>query len=115
MDSWWIVLATLAFAALFFGKPLWASVTSPKADLIQIKVEYEGVTSKAGPYTKVSSIVRSGIDWGGRYSPPYRKYTVQLMHQNGVTAERIVGVEATFLGGGETAEYRNGLRNPRQY
>ena len=103
----WIAVALLAafVAGLYFGPSLWVTFTQSPSDATRIKVQYEGLDSPAGPYSKVLGIERKGTLIGGRPgSPSSRKYEVRLEKADGHVLTKVVQVEASPFGQGRITE-----------
>jgi len=106
MEVLTIGLIAISVLGLFLANPIWALATTPASDATAIRAEYEGITSKAGPYTMVIDIKRAGIQLGSRSEPTLRLYDVALKRQNGEVGHLIVGIEASFFGGGKVSTIR---------
>lgn len=85
------------------GWPIWVTFSSPPSDRSRIKSHYESEARK------VTNIGRFGTEYGGRNSPSYRTYQVDLDDALSGTERRLVGVEATWFGYPSLREF-NGSR-----
>ncbi len=75
------------------------TAVSPERDQLRIKRDYEGQGRE------VVEVRRIGTDWGGRYTPTYRRYAVTVRRHDGETAEFVVGVAFGLASDAELQEY----------
>ena len=99
-----VVILVWAPLAAFIGwfliiKPVLVLRRNPTRDALRIKRDFEGQGRV------VTDIQRTGTDWGGRYTPTYRRYAVTVRRHDGETAEFIIGVAFGLASDADLSEH----------